>query len=95
MKSPQSSGGIARAAKLSPKQRSEIAREAAQARWARGKGDIAPPSTSALAARLRAHKTALMKRARQLRQLAKEIEAASTEADQSLAIADELIASLR
>jgi hypothetical protein len=27
-------GGIARAAKLSPEQRSEIARKAAQARWA-------------------------------------------------------------
>lgn len=40
--SKQSAGGKARAAKLSPERRAEIAKEAAQARWGR-QGPPRPP----------------------------------------------------
>jgi hypothetical protein len=39
-------GGPARAAKLSPERRSESARKAVQARWARAKASAADPKTS-------------------------------------------------
>ena len=37
-------GGPARAAKLTPEQRSESARKAVQARWAKAKSEAAPPT---------------------------------------------------
>jgi hypothetical protein len=42
--SMQSLGGLARAAKLSPKQRSDSARKAVEARWAKARAEKKPRS---------------------------------------------------
>ena len=51
-------GGLARAAKLSPKQRSESARTAVQARWAKAKAHMPDTSDRAVVALLKRLKAA-------------------------------------